>query len=165
MCQANTHRHPIHCIVPSYILKAIILRGSQEQREIALRTYSISHTFRTMRIAETLLATRNVSAPLGVSLQIGTTPKVHRTICDTHHSTTLPGDVVRVEGQDPTNDPAVDEAYDGIGLTFDFYLKAYQRNSIDNRGGSILATIHFDNKMNNQGVKETGNLCSSKLRS
>jgi Zn-dependent metalloprotease len=54
-----------------------------------------------------------------------------------------------VEGQGPTNDPAVDEAYDGLGSTFDFYLKTYQRNSIDNRGLPLLATVHFGNKENN----------------
>jgi len=149
MCQTNTHRHSINCVVPSYLLKEIIRKGNTEQREIALQTYAISHTFRTMRVTETLLATRNVVAPLGVSLQVGTPPQVHRTIYDTHNSIILPGDVVRVEGQGPTNDPAVNEAYDGLGSTFDFYLKVYQRNSIDNRGLQLLATVHYDNNMDN----------------
>jgi len=149
MCQDHIHRHSINCIIPSYLLEGIILRGNQEQREIALKSYSISHTFRAMRTTETLLTTRNVSATLGVPLLVGTTPQVHRTIYDAHHSMNLPGNVVRVEGQGPTNDPAVDEAYDGLGSTFDFYLKAYQRNSIDNRGLPLLATVHYSNKLNN----------------
>lgn len=149
MCQANTHQHSINCVVPSYLLRAIALRGTQEQREIALRTYSISHTLRTMRVTETLLTTKSIVTPLGVSLQVGTPPRVHRTICDTHNSAILPGDVVRVEGQGPTNDPAVNEAYDAIGSIFDFYLKVYQRNSIDNRGGPILGTVHYGNNVDN----------------
>lgn len=54
-----------------------------------------------------------------------------------------------MEGQDPTNDPAVDEAYDGLGSTFDFYQKVYQRNSIDNQGLPLIASVHFANRYDN----------------
>jgi Zn-dependent metalloprotease len=46
-------------------------------------------------------------------------------------------------------DVAVNEAYDGLGATFDFYLNVYQRNSIDNAGLPLDASVHFDQDYDN----------------
>jgi Zn-dependent metalloprotease len=40
-------------------------------------------------------------------------------------------------------DVAVNEAYDGLGHTFDFYLEMYQRNSIDDHGLALNAFVHY----------------------
>ena len=61
----------------------------------------------------------------------------------------LPGVVVRGEGADPTGDAAVDEAYDGLGATFDLYLEAYERNSIDGDGLPLDATVHYGTDYDN----------------
>src|SRR6516164_718023 len=53
------------------------------------------------------------------------------------------------EGQAPVGDPAVDEAYDGLGQTFEFYLEKYQRNSIDDQGMPLIGTVHYGNQFNN----------------
>ena len=39
--------------------------------------------------------------------------------------------------------------YDGLGDTFDFYLNTYQRNSIDNQGLALNATVHYGSKYDN----------------
>jgi Zn-dependent metalloprotease len=44
------------------------------------------------------------------------------------------GKVVRTEGGTSQGDEAVDEAYDGLGSTFDFFHEVYGRNSIDDEG-------------------------------
>jgi Zn-dependent metalloprotease len=44
---------------------------------------------------------------------------------------------------------AVNEAYDGLGATFDLYWNVYQRDSIDNAGMDLLATVHYGNDYNN----------------
>jgi Zn-dependent metalloprotease len=75
--------------------------------------------------------------------------KKQRTICDSAHTHDLPGAVIRSEGQAPAADAAVNEAYDGLGDTFDFYLAAYQRNSIDNAGLPLKASVHFGDKYDN----------------
>jgi Zn-dependent metalloprotease len=66
-----------------------------------------------------------------------------RTIFNAHNAETLPGDVVRVEGAPPTDDLTVNEAYDGLGATYDFFWEAYERNSIDDEGMRLNATVHF----------------------
>ena len=61
----------------------------------------------------------------------------------------LPGVRVRSEGQAPTNDSAVDEAYDGLGATFDLYAEVYGRNSIDDNGMDMVGTVHFGRNFGN----------------
>ena len=43
----------------------------------------------------------------------------------------LPGRKVRAEGDPATGDPAADEAYDGLGATYDLWAPAYCRDSLD----------------------------------
>ena len=149
MCLSRIHQHSLQCILPPHILQSIIMKGTPEQRERALKNYEISHSFRTTRAIKSALPAGRTFPVSKVSPQVSATPRVQRTIYDTHRSSNLPGDVVRVEGQNPTNDSAVDEAYDGLGSTFDFYLQAYQRNSIDNQGLPLLATVHYGTELNN----------------
>lgn len=72
-----------------------------------------------------------------------------RTISTADHTQDLPGSLVRAEGQGPTGDPAVDEAYDGLGGTFDFFAEVFGRNSIDDEGMPLDATVHFGRDYNN----------------
>lgn len=144
MCQNSNHRHPIQCIIPSHMLDHILLHGSPQQREIALKNYTVSHSFRTARAILSALPT-----PLTALPHVGTPPGPQRTIYDTHHQWHLPGKVVRTEGQSPVEDPAVNEAYDGLGATFTFYLTTYQRNSVDNNGLPLRATVHYGTQYDN----------------
>jgi len=66
-----------------------------------------------------------------------------RTIYDAGFGTTLPGVKVREEGAAPSSDVAVNEAYDGSGYTYDLFLDAYQRNSIDGNGMRLNSTVHY----------------------
>jgi Zn-dependent metalloprotease len=71
-------------------------------------------------------------------------PSKQRTIYTANHTQRLPGTEVRSEGDDPVlGDDAVNEAYDYLGATFDFYYEAYDRNSIDDAGLPLEGTVHF----------------------
>lgn len=94
MCQTSTHWLSIHCILPPHIVRSIILRGDQEQRERALANYEISHTFRTTHVIQSFLSTGMVPGVSSAYPHFGTSPQVQRTIYDAKHSTTLPGVVV-----------------------------------------------------------------------
>ena len=48
-----------------------------------------------------------------------------------------------------SGDVAVDEAYDGLGATFDFFWESYQRNSIDDQGLPLDGTVHFGRNYDN----------------
>ncbi|WP_131741618.1 M4 family metallopeptidase [Actinomadura roseirufa] len=73
----------------------------------------------------------------------------NRTIRDAGHREHLPGKVVRAEGAPATGDKIVDQAYDWLGATFDFYEAAYRRNSIDGAGLPLVSTVHYGDKYDN----------------
>jgi Zn-dependent metalloprotease len=66
-----------------------------------------------------------------------------RVIYDAQNGSNLPGTVVRKEGDGPSADIAVNEAYDGSGITYDLYNNIYQRNSIDGNGMRLDSTVHY----------------------
>lgn len=72
------------------------------------------------------------------------TPTPARRIHDAEHTTELPGTLVRAEGAEPTGDESVNEAYDGLGHTFDLLAAVYGRNSLDDEGLPLIATVHYD---------------------
>jgi Zn-dependent metalloprotease len=76
-------------------------------------------------------------------------PAPKRSIYDAKGEQDLPGKLIRGEGQAAVKDASVNQAYDGLGDTFDFYQKVYERNSIDNAGLALLASVHFGQKYDN----------------
>jgi len=139
------HRHSIYCILPPHILINIARNGTSEEREFALKALASDQTIRTSRLAFSLAGGLKVPHP-GADL---TTPQEKRSVYDAKNDTDLPGKPVRSEGQSPVQDVAVNQAYDGLGDTFNFYLKAYDRNSIDNAGLPLIATVHYDQDYDN----------------
>ena len=129
-------------IVPPHMLEAIAQAGSPDQRRAAQETLQFTEQFRAARRAA--IAAIIPKAELGAGAK-----HKDRKVHDTKNSTSLPGTLVRSEGQASNGDVAVDEAYNYLGSTFDLFWDIYQRNSIDNAGQSLLATVHFGNKYNN----------------
>jgi len=66
-----------------------------------------------------------------------------RTISDAQGTETLPGDLARSEGDEFTGDIAADEAYDGLGATYELFAEVFDRASIDGAGMPLLATVHY----------------------
>jgi hypothetical protein len=129
-------------ILPPYMLEAIAERGAPEQRERAQATLRLDSALRAGRISQLRVAAPDRAVE-------GVTPHKQRTIYDAKNATTLPGTQVRAEGQAPTGDVAVTEAYDGLGATFDLYWNVYTRNSIDDAGMGLLGTVHYDRDYDN----------------
>lgn len=66
-----------------------------------------------------------------------------RTIFDAQNTERLPGIIVRGEDDEAVADAAVNEAFDGLGATFDLLLDAFGRDSLDGAGAGLLATVHY----------------------
>jgi Zn-dependent metalloprotease len=144
MCSEAYHRHPIFCILPPHILRHIARRGSAPQRDRALDALSNDATTRTNRVIYSMMETRAHQTLLAAG-----PARKQRSIYDAGHAEILPGSLVRSEGQPGSGDPAIDEAYDGLGATFDFYYDAYHRNSIDDEGLHLDATVHYGQDYDN----------------
>jgi Zn-dependent metalloprotease len=50
---------------------------------------------------------------------------------------------VRTEDDPPVDDASANEAFDGLGATFEMLLAAFQRNSLDGLGAGLDATVHY----------------------
>jgi Zn-dependent metalloprotease len=143
MCHVHP-RNPIQCIVPPYILRKIAESGTPAQREIAHRALAVDETMRALRASR-----RPDLMPASPPARMAAAPQKQRSIFTAGNTQTLPGTLVRGEGQPPSGDVGIDEAYDGLGDTYDFYFDHYGRNSIDDDGLPLQATCHFGNQYNN----------------
>ena len=124
---------PIRCILPPHILKSIAERGSPAQRAWAIEALAVSERIRGRR---ELLGDIATAAALPAAGK-------HRTVYDARRGSKLPGKEVRDEGDKPSKDVTVNEAYDGAGATYDLYHDAYGRNSIDDRGMRLISSVHY----------------------
>jgi Zn-dependent metalloprotease len=145
MCHSATHRHSIFCILPPHILHEIAVNGDKQERTAAVQTLATDQTFRSFRAD---LRLTNPS-PASQSMSLAAEGEKRRTIYTANNTQNLPGTVMRTEGAPPTKDPAADEAYDGLGATFDFYWEVFQRNSINDQGLPLDATVHFGTNYDN----------------
>ncbi|MGW3209208.1 M4 family metallopeptidase [Streptomyces sp. NPDC001135] len=133
-----------HCtIVPPHMLEHLSRAADPELAAPARTTLEHDASVRTKRrLTAVLGAAEAVAGEAGAD-------RPQRTIDDAHHKQTLPGTQVRIEGGQDSEIPAVDQAYEGLGYTFDLYLKAYGRNSIDGRGLPLIATVHYGEMYDN----------------
>lgn len=128
--------HSAHGIIPAYLLARIAQSGRFPKAADAAR--------------QTLLAGRpqfrariDLSIDEHGDLVAELTDAPNRTISDAQNTETLPGLVVRTEVDPAVEDAAVNEAFDGLGATFELLLTAFERNSLDGLGAGLDATVHY----------------------
>lgn len=127
-------------IVPPHIMTHLANQQTDtDYRDRLLGSLEIDRTHRAGR-------RQSVTVPQAVTAA-GATP--NRTIYDAGHTQNLPGTKKRAEGQAATGDTEVDTSYDWLGVTFDFYLKIYARNSIDGAGLGLVSSVHYGQNYDN----------------
>ncbi|QTP59965.1 peptidase M4 family protein [Billgrantia antri] len=117
--------------LPPYLLERIASAGSSRLSECARHTLLADGRFRAREGA--------VALPSG-SARRG---EPARYVYSAEQQQVLPGTLVRREGQVDSGDPAVDEAYQGLGATYRLFWEAFERHSIDGDGMALLATVHY----------------------
>src|SRR5262245_33006094 len=125
--------------IPPQIFQRIALAGNDQQKRIAFQNLIAASEIRGERRVMVSLAPRLAVAP----------GEKRRTIYDAQNGMRLPGKLVRAEGDKPTGDKSVNEAYDGTGKVYDFYLKVFERNSIDNKGMRLESSVHYRRQFSN----------------
>ncbi|MFT3894890.1 MAG: M4 family metallopeptidase [Anaerolineales bacterium] len=136
------HKHsPINCIIPPHMLEDIATNGTAAQKVLAISTLKASAQMGGKRTA---LANFTTAA-----FRVAAIGGKERIIYDAQNGSSLPGTVVRKEGEAAVADVAVNEAYDGSGATYDLYKNIYQRNSIDGNGMRLDSTVHYQKGYDN----------------
>jgi Zn-dependent metalloprotease len=154
-------RDPIHCIIPPYMMDRIETKKGQVSarlRSKAEAASSRSNKFRRQRAAVDIHSalfsaidpkSKDKSKETKARVAAAAAAKPNRQVYDAGQTENLSGTLVRSEGEPPSDDPAVNEAYDGAGATWAFYWEEYKRNSLDDQGMSLIQTVHYGEEYNN----------------
>ena len=135
--------NPIHCILPPYILGRLSQSTDAKIRKLAIDAIEFGAAMRAQRtVLATLPIMSAIPSPEGTK---------NRLVYDAKHGAAwfLPGQLVRAEGQKEVADAAINEAYDFSGDVYDFYKAIFSRNSLDDRGMSLISSVHMGQNFNN----------------
>ncbi|RMB84138.1 M4 family metallopeptidase [Streptomyces shenzhenensis] len=123
-------------IVPPFLLNRLARAEDPAVHEPARHTLALDAAQRVQR---------RLTAEIGPTAAPPRRAPDHpdRTVCDVEHRQELPGRRIRREGEADVPDTSVNHAYDGLGATFDFYLRTLSRSSIDGSGLPLDASVHF----------------------
>ncbi|WIB27477.1 M4 family metallopeptidase [Curtobacterium sp. MCSS17_015] len=130
-------------VVPPYLLRAV---ADAPEDRFPRATSAARTALATIDLVQEPKQATGLRAARTVG-RTDTSPQ--RTVSDAAGTTTLPGRAVRLEGEGDTGDPAVDEAYAGLGATHAFWLDVFGRASIDGAGLPLDATVHYGQQYDN----------------
>ena len=68
---------------------------------------------------------------------------LYRQVFDAQNGKTLPGVLLRKEGEPPVSDSNANEAYDNAGKCYYYYLNVYGRDSWNNQGSPLNSSVHY----------------------
>ena len=125
-----------HCFVPPYLLRQIahyaISQGRPEDAEWVEQMLAHDDGVRLLRTTVSARAT-------------GPAWSVH----NAHNGSSLPGELVRSPGDEPTGDVAVDEAAEGVAASLAMFSEVYGRDSFDDAGATVVSTVHYQRSYDN----------------
>src|SRR5947209_6608317 len=132
----QTIQQHICAVIPPHMLRHLAAQCHHEARDYARATLE---RMRELAVARVWTAPET-PAEMGLA---AATSKKRRNVYDARRSYDLPGELVMSEHKARSADVAVSEAYDGAGVAFDFFGRAFSRNSIDGRGMRLDSTVHY----------------------
>jgi Zn-dependent metalloprotease len=130
---------PVVChIIPPHMLEAMLRSSDERVRKTALANIVAAERARSARATLAELRPRLAPAPA-----VEVSNKKNRVVHDAKRRPDLDGPIVRREGQASTHDVEVDEAYRFSGYVYDFYMKFFNRNSVDDLGMRLKSTVRY----------------------
>ena len=125
--------------VPPYLLQRVARRAGTR--------HACASGRETLQVDDRLRARREAGPPEMVvpTLLAASSRVVH----SADNTETLPGEVVRSDGDPPVGDLAVDESFDSSGQVLDLFQSQFGRRSIDGRGGAVSITVHYGRDYDN----------------
>jgi Zn-dependent metalloprotease len=133
-------RDPLLCILPPYMLRNLYANTPAARQRDMLDCIVDMARLRGRREAIANAPHATVAADVGGK---------NRRVYSADNGSALPGRLIRSEGDAPSTDVAVNEAYDGAGLTYDLYWRAYERDSLDGKGMPLNSTVHYQKAYDN----------------
>jgi Zn-dependent metalloprotease len=148
---------PLRCIVPPRLLSRLAAARDANVRPALLRTLELDQQLRLARAEAAARAGGRLSRPVTFA-RIG--GQANRTIYDQAHSEsqTPRTPAVRSEGQDPVADKSVNQAYDALGATYEYYWSTFGRDSIDGQGLPLFGLVHYGSDYDNAFWDNAGHM-------
>lgn len=140
MTMRPDQRNPLWCILPPYLLRNLYTNGPVSRQRDLLQSMVETARLRGRREAHVAGTAALRAAVIG-----GRT----RRVFTADNTGTLPGRLLRAEGEPASPDVAVNEAYDGAGFTYDLFWQNYQRDSLDGNGMTLDSTVHYQKEYDN----------------
>lgn len=135
----SSTRRPVNCITPPHLLRKLLESDDQDIRGAALNTLLSNANLRGERAVRASFAGAAAAPANG-----------RRTIFDCQNRTFLPTAVmIRSEDGAESTDSSVNQAFDGLGTTRQFYKDVHGRDSIDGRGLRLEGYVHRGTSYNN----------------
>ena len=142
-------RHTVHGFIPPFIFRHLAKSGKKGVSAWAEAQLHVGGYIRAERASASPKSTISgfvgaASPPQGGSLSQmvgGIPPRKFRLVHDARNLPQLPGALIRKEATGPVNDPHVDEAYEFMGDTFDFFHELFGRDSLDDAGMRLVASV------------------------
>ena len=152
--------------VQNQIRKAIdselVVAREKTEQAIAKFTTETDTALKNLQLETTrasdLISAQTTQASAKIALIVGALPTyiaavpisgLTRLIYDAQHKSTLPGTLVRKEGDPPSSDETANEAYENVGIIYGFARNVLNMN-FSTSGGKIIVTIHYEEKYDNR---------------
>lgn len=138
-------------VIEGYTERARTLMASTSVPVKSGGTFDQEQTSRFMEV-KIMAAFRNVLTPKQYSdleKAIKAPVGLQRAIYDSSNGMSMPGKLVRLEGQPATKDAAATAAYDNIGIISEFFRTAFGRDISLDVAGPLAATVHYGDNYNN----------------
>lgn len=128
----------LNCILPPHILEKLCESSQAKVRDAAMRTLLATTRLRGERAVRATL------------FGLGAPTEGRRSIFDCRRRPdTRTAVLVRTEQGPASADGSVNAAFEGLGVTRDFYREVLGRNSLDDLGMRLDGYVHYDEAFNN----------------
>jgi Zn-dependent metalloprotease len=135
------------------MLEVLAMRGDAKAAKAARDQLEIGRQMRAERSEQSSLRMEpeGGAAPMAFVTPgaAGGVRNLSREVYDGEGKATLPGKLVRKEGQGPGGDADADFAYDAAKNVYDVYFDEFGRDSLDGLGMTLVQTVHHRKKFNN----------------
>ncbi len=129
--------------VPPYLLRHVAAVDDAGPSACARRSLATDARLRVQR-GDPALRHRSVLTETEAGAA-GSTRVVH----SADNTEQLPGRAVRTDGDSPSGDVTVDEAWDYSGQVLDLFAQQFGRDAIDGQGGTLSITVHYGQDYDN----------------
>jgi len=127
-------------VIPTGMLRRLAAHGDPGVAEAAGRTLRINTSLRAFR-SQLSTGAPATGTPVRTVLR--------RQVFNCNGVEDLPGDPARMEGDNDSPDPVVNEAYEHAGTTYTFFKTLFGRESVDGHGRTLVSSVHYGKDYDN----------------